>query len=194
MNAIAAGNHAPDWLASFWIHPKRFIFHALLHLEPADRLGGIGGFVNVDWHLILFAGALRRFWLRCSLARLFTRIKPLGVKDARLVDALVGVRAKKISLCLKQIRRQTRRSVAIEVGERGAEGRDRDPVFDCGSDRDAPVILSPFDDPGEVLVEEEIVQRRIAFIGFLDPIQKLRADDATAAPNGGDVAEIQIPM
>ena len=65
---------------------------------------------------------------------------------------------------------------------------------DCGRDRDAPVILRPLQDAGEVLVEEQIVQLRIALVRFLDPVQKLRANNATAAPDRGDVAEVQVPM
>ena len=38
------------------------------------------------------------------------------------------------------------------------------------------------------------MQRRIALVGFDDAIEKLRANDATAAPDGGDVAEVQIPV
>src|SRR5450631_3021726 len=104
------------------------------------------------------------------------------------------MRAKEVALGLEQIRRQTRGTVAIEVAERSAEGWDGYTMFHRGGDRNPPIILGAFDNAGEVLVEQQIMQRRVAFIGFLDPIQELRADDATAAPDGGDVAEIQIPM
>ena len=60
--------------------------------------------------------------------------------------------------------------------------------------RDAPVVLRLCDDVGEIRIEEQIVQRRIARVGFGDAIQKFRANDATAAPDRGDVAEIQIPI
>ena len=38
------------------------------------------------------------------------------------------------------------------------------------------------------------MQRRIAFVGVNDAIQKLCANDATAAPDSGDVAEVQVPV
>ncbi len=38
------------------------------------------------------------------------------------------------------------------------------------------------------------MQGRISFVGFDNAIKKLGANDATAAPNGGDVAEVQIPF
>src|SRR3979490_1062577 len=50
MDAVAAGNHSPDGLAGFRIHPKRLVLHALLHLETADWFRSIGRFVNVNWH------------------------------------------------------------------------------------------------------------------------------------------------
>ena len=34
----------------------------------------------------------------------------------------------------------------------------------------------------------------IAVVGVNDAVQKLCPNDATAAPNGGDVAEIQVPV
>ena len=67
-------------------------------------------------------------------------------------------------------------------------------MFDCGGDGDAPVVLGVFDDVSEIGIEEEIVERGIAFVGVDDSVQKLRANDATAPPNGGNVAEVQVPV
>ena len=58
----------------------------------------------------------------------------------------------------------------------------------------APVVLRPSDDVGEILVEKQIMEFRIAFVGFLDSIQKFRADDATAPPDRGDIAKVQVPV
>src|SRR5438045_6375025 len=65
---------------------------------------------------------------------------------------------------------------------------------DGSSNRYSPVVLRPFDDAGEVLVEKQIVELGIALVRLLDPIQKFRANDAAAAPDGGDVAEVQVPL
>ena len=43
------------------------------------------------------------------------RLHPFGVKNARLVDALVGVRAEEIALRLQQIGRQARLTIAVEI-------------------------------------------------------------------------------
>ena len=38
------------------------------------------------------------------------------------------------------------------------------------------------------------MQRGIAFVGVNDAIQKIRANDAAAAPDGGDIPEVQVPV
>src|SRR6266498_4191512 len=60
--------------------------------------------------------------------------------------------------------------------------------------RDAPVALRLFGDSREILVEQKIVQRRLAPIRLHDPVQKFRPNDATAPPDGGDVAEVEVPL
>lgn len=54
----------------------------------------------------LFPGMMRlgRFWFGRFFGWLFLGLKPLGVKDPGLINALVGVRAKEITLCLQEIR------------------------------------------------------------------------------------------
>ncbi len=64
----------------------------------------------------LFRRARLLFRCRRFFLRLIAGFQPLGVKDARLVDAFVGVRAEKVALGLEQIGRQTRLPVTIEVG------------------------------------------------------------------------------
>ena len=54
-------------------------------------------------------------------------------------------------------------------------------------------MLRLFNDVGEIGIEEQVVQRRIALVGLADAIQKFRANDATAAPDGRDIAEVQVP-
>src|SRR6266478_7238036 len=104
------------------------------------------------------------------------------------------MRAEKVTLRLQQVRWQTGRAIAVEVSERCRKGRNGNAVFDRGGDGDAPVVLCVLDDIGEVGIEQQIVERQIAFVGVNDAIQKLRANDATAAPDGGDVAEVQVPV
>src|ERR1035438_4934554 len=59
------------------------------------------------------------------------RAGPVGVEElaARLVDALVGVRAEVVALRLQQVRRQPRAAIAVEEGQRCHERRHRDCRF-----------------------------------------------------------------
>ncbi len=59
---------------------------------------------------------------------------------------------------------------------------------------DTPIALRPFDDFREILVEQKVVQRRIAPVRFDDPVQKFRPNDAAAPPDGSDVAEVKVPI
>ena len=64
-----------------------------------------------------------RFWLGWFFGRLLIRVDPLRVKDAWLVDALVGVRTEKVALCLQEIGRKSRLAITIEISERRAKRR-----------------------------------------------------------------------
>ena len=57
---------------------------------------------------------------------------PIGVENSRLVDALIGMRAEEIALRLQQIRRQTRRTIAVECTPGSAEGRRGHAVINGG--------------------------------------------------------------
>src|SRR5439155_13616939 len=93
-----------------------------------------------------------------------------------------------------KVRWQTCRAIAIEVSERCRKGRNGNALLDCGGDGDAPVVLCVLDNVSEIGVEQQIMQRGIAFVGVNDAIQKLRANDAAAAPDGGDIPEVQVPV
>src|SRR6476646_7359177 len=122
------------------------------------------------------------------------RFQPPGMKDARLIHSLVGVSAKEIALRLKQIRRQTSLPVTVEVSQRRAKRRHSHTLLDRGCDRDPPVVLGLLDNFGEVGIEEQIAQCGIALVSFDDSIQKLCTNNAPAAPDGGDIAEVQAPI
>ena len=137
------------------------------------------------------------FWrknLRCITAarRRPAFAGPVGVEKlaARLVNALVGVRAKIIALRLQQIRWQVRTAVAVEKGQRGAERRNRDAAFDGGGNSRAPAFLAAFDFAAKIIVQQQVRELRIVVVGFLDFAEKARADDAAAAPHQRDAAVV----
>src|SRR6476620_11998435 len=83
---------------------------------------------------VAFCGWFRRGDFPCRLVP-----DPIGVKNSRLIDALVGMGAKVIALRLQQICRQARGTIAIEIGERGAESRRRHAIIDGSRNPNAPV-------------------------------------------------------
>ena len=119
---------------------------------------------------------------------------PFCVKDARFIDAFVRVRAEEITLRLQEIRRQSRLTITVEIGQRGGKCRDGHAMFDGRRYRDTPIPLCFPNDLREIAIEQEIVQRRVALVRPDDPVEKFRANDAPASPDGGDVAEIEVPL
>src|ERR1700682_398653 len=138
--------------------------------------------------------ALRLFRLGRFLNRVVVGLDPFGMKYPWLVDALVGMRPEKVTLRLQQIGRQARRAITIEVSERCGKRGNGHTKLDRSGNRDAPVVLGLGDDVGEIGIEQEIMQRRIALVSIDDVIQKRSANDAAAAPDRGDVAEVQVPV
>ena len=64
-------------------------------------------------------GGVRYIQTKTLLTR---ELAPLGVEGPRLVGALVGVRAKEITLRLRQVGGQARTAVLVQVAQRGGEG------------------------------------------------------------------------
>ena len=122
------------------------------------------------------------------------RLDPFGVKHTRLINALVSVRAKKVALRLQQIGWEPRLTVTIEVSQRGTESRNGNAMQHRCRNCDAPIVLRPFDNIGEIPIEQEIGQRRVALIRLDNAIEKFGANDASAPPDRGNVAEVEVPL
>ena len=125
---------------------------------------------------------------------LFLSLQPFGVEDAGLINALVSVRTKEIALRLQEIRWKASRAITVVIRQRGRKRGDRYAELDSGRDNEPPFRLRFFDGPGEISVEEKILQRRITPICLNDSIEKPGANDTAAPPNRGDVAEVQVPF
>ena len=130
-----------------------------------------------------------RFFGGCIL-----RLEPFGVEDAGLINALVGVRTKEIALRLQEIRWKASGAITVVIRQRGRKRGDRYPELDSGRNDEAPFRLRSFDGPGEIAIEEKILQRRITPICLNDSIEKFRTDDTAASPDRGDVAQVQVPF
>src|SRR5882757_11490879 len=100
---------------------------------------------------------LGRFWFSRFFSWLFLGLKPFGVEDAGLIDALVRMRTKEIALRLQEIRWKTSRAITVVIRQRGRKRGDRYAEFDSGRDNEPPFRLRFFDGPGEISVEQKIL-------------------------------------
>src|SRR5438105_3524502 len=92
------------------------------------------------------------------------RLGPVDVEElsTRLVGALVRMCTEEVTLRLQQVGREARRTVAVVVGEGGAEGRHRHAAFGGEGDHLAPAFLRIPDGLGEVWVEEQVCEAGVA--------------------------------
>src|SRR6516225_888664 len=145
---------------------------------------------------ILLARMMRfgRFWFSRFFSWRFLRLKPLRVKDAGFIGALICMRTEEIALRLQEIRRETSRAIAVIIRQRGRKRRDRYAELDSCRNDEAPFRLRSFDGLGEIPIKEKILQCRITPICLNDSIEKFGADDTASAPDRGDVAQVQVPL
>ena len=81
---------------------------------------------------------------------------PVGVEKlaARLVDALIGVRAEVVALRLEQIGRQPPATIAVVKIERGGKSRRGNALARSGGNDRAPALLALLDFAAEKIVQE----------------------------------------
>src|SRR5262249_29494569 len=115
-------------------------------------------------------------------------------ENAGFINALVRMRTKEIALRLQEIRWKTGGAITVEIRQRGRKRGDWNAEFDSCRNDEAPFRLRSFDGSREILVEEKILQLRVASIRLNDSIEEFSADDTTPAPNRGDVAQVQVPI
>src|SRR5687768_17026187 len=141
-------------------------------------------------------GVTERTWLQSDGPLGALRVWPVQVEELppRRVHALVGVGAEVIALRLEEVRRQPRRSVAVEVGQRAAEGRHGDAVPYRERHDLAPGVLARRQRPLEIGSEHQIHEAGVTAVGLGDLLEEARANDAAATPDGGDGAEVERPV
>ncbi len=119
--------------------------------------------------------------------------RPQRVECAFLVDALVGVRAEEVALSLHERGGEAVGTDAVVVRQRRRERRRRDTGLGCRDDDSAPGGLGAGDRLGEVRGGEQDRQVRRLGVGVGDAVEELGADDAAAAPDLADRAEVDVP-
>ena len=110
------------------------------------------------------------------------------------INALISMRPEIVTLCLDQVRRQNSGTVAVIIGNRSGEGRNRDTVLYCISDDIAQRLLVVIGNLLEVRGQQQVSDLRIFGISIGDFLQELRTDDAASTENLRDFAVVQIPV
>src|SRR5581483_254149 len=124
------------------------------------------------------------------------QVLPLRMNEPKLglVNPFIRVRAEEVALRLRQVERQVRGAVGVEVSEARRHRLHRDARRLRGRDGLPPARLG-FEDPRlEVGVEQQIGQVGAALVRLLDLVQELRADDAAALPDAAQLAEVDVPV
>src|SRR5205085_417861 len=138
-------------------------------------------------------------WPAQPLLSLVTRHSSLScpfrvyVAALRMIDALVCVRAEVIALRLRQVLRQARRAIAVEVGEARAHRRHSDPHAGGRLQGQPPVRLRRLYPAVERFVKQKIGEVGAAIIRTHDRIEEARADDAATLPDARHFTEVDAP-
>ncbi len=110
------------------------------------------------------------------------------------INALISMRTKIVTLSLDQVRRQNSGTVAVIIGNRSGEGRNRDTVLYCISNDITQRLLVVIGNLLEVRSQQQVSDLRIFGISISYFLQELRTDDAASTENLRDFAVVQIPV
>jgi len=103
------------------------------------------------------------------------------------------VRTEEVPLRLDQRRRESLGASPVVVGQRRGEGGRRDAVLGGTGDHSTPGRQAGTDGIGEVIVGEQQGKISITLVGLGDPVQEAGPDDATAPPDPGHRATVDVP-
>ena len=120
---------------------------------------------------------------------------PVRVKvlTTRLVDALVGMRAKVIALRLQQVGGQPCRAITIEECERRGKRGCGNSQPDSMNNRFSPRGLIAVEGFGKKSSSSKFSRPRVLIEGFFDFAQESAADDASSAPHQRNSAHVEVP-
>ena len=110
------------------------------------------------------------------------------------VGTFIGVRTEVVALRLNQVGRQYRSTVAVVVGHRSGEGRNRNTVLHSVSNDVTQRLLIFVRDFFEVRSQQQVRNARIFCVGIGDFLQELRTNDAASAENLRDFAVVQVQL
>ncbi len=110
------------------------------------------------------------------------------------INALISMCTEIVTLCLDQVRRQHRGTVAIVISNRRREGWNRNTVLHCISDDITQCLLVVVGDFLEIRSQQQVSDFWIFGIRIGNFLQELRTDDATSTENLRDFAIVQLPV
>ena len=99
-----------------------------------------------------------------------------------LVESLVGMSAKVITLCLQQVSGQSFSPISIVVGQGRCKGRNWNAEFDGFDNHAAPGCLGSMNRIAEIRSQQEIFKVGIGIERFFDAVKKTCSNDASASP------------
>lgn len=110
------------------------------------------------------------------------------------INALISMCTEIVTLCTDQVRRQNSGTVAIVIGNRSGEGRNRDTVLYRISNDITQRLLVIIGNLLEVRSQQQVSDLRIFGISIGNFLQELRTNDAASTENLRDFAVVQIPV
>lgn len=99
------------------------------------------------------------------------------------INTLISMRTKIVTLCLDQVRRQNSSTVAVVIGNRCGEGRNRNTVLYCISNDITQRLLVVIGNLLEVRSQQQVSDLWIFGISIGDFLQELRTDDVVSMEN-----------
>jgi hypothetical protein len=118
---------------------------------------------------------------------------PVGVDPVLVIQALVGVGTKVISLGLEQVGGQDLGAVSIKEGQSRGQGRGRDAGESSLGDDVSPTLGGLGNGLGEEGIKQQVLELGVLGVGSLDITQEDGTDNATTAPHQCNTSIVQVP-
>lgn len=99
-----------------------------------------------------------------------------------------------ITLSLQQVGGQILGAVSVEPGQSSGEGRGGDTKLSSLGDDGSPAGLGLVDGLVEELVEEQVLQIRLAAVSRGDVLEENGSDNAATTPHEGDGRLVELPV
>jgi len=105
-----------------------------------------------------------------------------------------GMGTEVISLCLEHVGGKIGGAVSVKEGQSGGESGKRDTPEGRLGHNVAPAFLRLVDSLVKEIVEEQVLEVRVAAVSLGDVFEEDRADDAAATPHESDFRLVEGPV